>query len=282
MKGFVPAYELSSPGTLQGVLERMAAEPGVWRPLAGGTDVMVVLGAGKQAHRRYLDLWGLAELQGIEVGPEEVRLGALTTYAQVLAHPVLQAEFPNLIEAARWTGAVAIQNRGTLGGNLANASPAADSPPALLSYGAALELVSARGRRRIPYDQFHLGYKQLALAPDELIGAVLLPRVPGRVHFYRKVGTRRAQAISKVCLAASAVRREGRLERLVIALGAVAPTPLVAREASEALMAGASGPEVREALLREIAPIDDVRSSRDYRLRVAGQLIEHLTEVLAR
>src|SRR5205085_10144097 len=137
--------------------------------------------------------------KGVEASESHVTLGANTTYTEVQASRVLQAEFPMLCRAAAETGAVAIQNRGTLGGNIANASPAADSPPALLCYDAEVELVSAAGARRVPYAQFHKGYKKMDLRPDELVARVRLPRTTaGAVHYYRKVGTRRAQSISKV------------------------------------------------------------------------------------
>ena len=141
----------------------LADEPGMWRPFAGGTDLMVLLEAGKLPPGKYVSLWGLTELGGIAVATDTVTLGALTTYAEVLGHPVLRSEFPLLCRAAEQTGGVATQNRGTLGGNIANASPAADTPPALLVYDAELELVSARGSRRVPYDRFHTGYKVMDL-----------------------------------------------------------------------------------------------------------------------
>ena len=165
---------------------------------------MVLLEAGKLPEGRYLGLWKLAELRGIEERADAVVMGALTTYTDVLRHAVLQRDFPLLCRAAEETGGVATQNRGTIGGNIANASPAADTPPALLVYDAELELVSPRGTRRIGYDRFHLGYKKMDLAPDELIARIMLPKRAARwAQYYRKVGTRRAQAISKVCLAAT-------------------------------------------------------------------------------
>ena len=137
--------------------------------------------------------------------PEHVTLGALTTYTEVQANPILREEFPMLCQAASETGGLAIQNRGTLGGNIANASPAADSPPALLAYDAAVELISSNAARWVPYVDFHTGYKQMIMRPDELLARIRLPRDSTEVHhYYRKVGTRKAQAISKVCFAATA------------------------------------------------------------------------------
>src|SRR5215469_16594876 len=212
MRSFVPQYRMETPRNLADALERMAREPGVWRPFAGGTDLMVLLEAGKLPHRQFLSIWKLPELRGIAVTPEFVTLGALTTYSEVQRHEVVAREFPLLCRAAAETGSVATQNRGTLGGNIANASPAADSPPALLVYDAELEIVSAGGVRWVPYHGFWSGYKEIALRPDELIRCIRLARdKSGWKQYYRKVGTRRAQAISKVCFAAAARLDAGRI-----------------------------------------------------------------------
>jgi len=257
----------------------LSAAAGEWTPFAGGTDLMVLLEAGKLAKRRFLDLWNLAELRGIATSEETVRIGALATYTDLLNDPTLASEFPLICTAARETGAVAIQNRGTVGGNIANASPAADLPPALLVYDAELELASSERRRRIPYAGFHTGYKQMDLAPDELIVAVRLPR--GRSNWrqvYRKVGTRRAQAISKICFAAAAEVEQGIIREIRIALGSVAPTVVRAHSAEAALRGRQVHRETvsaaRAALHHDISPIDDIRSTAAYRLTVAGNLLE--------
>src|SRR5207302_7969940 len=170
-----------------------------------GTDLMVLLEAGKLPHRNYIDIFNLKELKGINVNGESVTLGALTTYTEVQQNPILSREFPMLSQAASETGGLAIQNRGTLGGNIVNASPAADSPPALLAYDAEVELISLNASRWVSYVDFHTGYKQMIMRAHELLARIRLPRVPNEVHhYYRKVGTRKAQAISKVCFAATA------------------------------------------------------------------------------
>jgi CO/xanthine dehydrogenase FAD-binding subunit len=280
VRAFLPAYELRAPDTLADALSLLASAPGSWRPFAGGTDLMVLLDAGTLPEGRYVGLWKLKELGGIEDRGDAIVLGALTTYTDVLRHPVLREDFPLLCRAAEETGGVATQNRGTIGGNIANASPAADTPPALLAYDAALELASVRGTRRVPYERFHLEYKKMDLAADELIARIVLPRRTRRwAQYYRKVGTRRAQAISKVCLAAAMdVDPATRVVRDVrIALGSVAPVPVRARQA-EAALRGKPVDEstvgaAQHALARDIAPIDDLRSTADYRLTVAQQLI---------
>jgi CO/xanthine dehydrogenase FAD-binding subunit len=277
---------MEAPRNLADALTRMAREPGAWRPFAGGTDLMVLLEAGKLPQRRFLSIWKLPELRGIEVTPDYVTLGALTTYSEVRRHEVLLREFPLLCRAAAETGSIATQNRGTLGGNIANASPAADSPPALLVYDAELELVSARGGRLVPFHGFWKDYKKLEMRDDELIRGIRLPRnKSGWTQYYRKVGTRRAQAISKVCLAAAALRESGKIADVRIALGSVAPIILRAVETEKLLRGEKPGAAVaraaEETLAREIAPIDDIRSTARYRLRVAQNLLREFCEVLA-
>ncbi len=198
-------YELAAPGTLQKVLALYADEPGSWLPIAGGTDVMVLYAAGKLPARKLVNIGDLRELRRIEVTSSEVRIGAGCTYTDLRQHSVIASEFPLLARAAAWTGGIANQNRGTLGGNIANASPAGDSLPVLLVYDADLILVSVRGERRIPYRTFHTGYKKTLLAPDELIHSICISKnLKGYISYAKKVGARNAQAISKVFLAALA------------------------------------------------------------------------------
>lgn len=296
MRAYLPDYEAVSATSLIDALQRLAeplaANQPAWQPLAGGTDVMVLFAAGKLPAGRYLNLLALSELRGIKLTPTHVELGALTTYTDVRYHRQLQTEYPALVQAAAESGALAIQNRGTLGGNIANASPAADTPPALLIYDAQIELVSLRGTRVIPYAEFHTGYKQTQRAADELVARVYLPRRPGHspgrdalpaehlCHYYRKVGTRRAQAISKVCFAGFARCAERQPDVLIaprIALGSVAPVPLRCIK-TEAVLA--EGPltksrlyQAQQMLAQEIRPIDDVRSTTAYRRQVAENLL---------
>jgi CO/xanthine dehydrogenase FAD-binding subunit len=271
-------FELVTATTIGEACERVAQG---YRPLAGGTDVMVLLSAGKLAHRRWVDLSRVDELRVVEVRPDALAMGALVTYTDVRRHPVLSRELPMLAQAASETGGIAIQNRGTLGGNIGNASPAADSPPALLAYDARLVLVSTRGSREIAYDAFHTGYKRTAAAPDEIVRQIVVPRGPEtRVHYYRKVGPRRAQAISKVCFAACALAKAGGVREARVALGGVAPVPLRAVEVEQAIVAGDTR-AASEALARAIVPIDDVRSTARYRRRVADNLLRDFLQHVA-
>jgi CO/xanthine dehydrogenase FAD-binding subunit len=272
------------PATLQEALEILAREPGRWRPLAGGTDLMVPFAAGRLADTRFLSLQRLDALRGIETDAEGITFGALVTYTGLRQHPYVRQHLPNLVQSARVTGAVAIQNRGTLGGNLVNGSPAADTPPSLLAYAAQLELTGLGGTRWVPVDAFHTGYKQTVMAPDELLTRIRVPRPAPGFHFYRKVGTRAAQAVAKVCLAAYARVEAGTVREFRVGLGSVAPVPLRAR-AAEAVILGQCVDrlplaEARAALMAEISPIDDIRSTARYRRIVAGNvLVQALMEL---
>jgi len=283
MTPVLDGYELVTPASLREALEDLAAHPGA-RPFAGGTDLMVVLEAGHLPPGRYVSLARCAELRGIERAADgAMAIGALTTYTEIRQSAAIAEAFAMLQAAAAETGGVATQNRGTIGGNIANASPAADTPPALLVYDAELEIVSSSGARRVPYAAFHRGYKQMDLGAGELIARVILPSralwLPssGGRDYYRKVGPRRAQAISKVCFAGS-IRMDGATVADVrIAIGAVAPTVVRATAAEEALRGRALDTDAmaaaERALAASIAPIDDIRSTARYRARVAVNLL---------
>jgi CO/xanthine dehydrogenase FAD-binding subunit len=278
-------YELVAPANLQAAVSLLAGDPGRWLPIAGGTDLMVQYAAGTLRARKLVSIWNLPDLRRVEILPGEIQIGAGCTYTDLREHAVVRDEFPLLVRAASWTGGIANQNRGTLGGNIVNASPAADSLPALLAYGADLILVSVRGERRLAYRDFHVSYKETQLAPDELIRAVCLPRrFAGYVSYARKAGTRNAQAISKVCMAALA-RLEGGIVRDVrIAVGSVAPVPLRLAETERVLEGNRVEPAIvalaRKTAAAEIRPIDDIRSTARYRAAVVSNLVAEFLEKL--
>src|ERR1035438_2830530 len=282
-------YELIAPATLQAVVALLALKPGQWLPIAGGTDVMVQYAAGSLQARKLVSIWNLPELRGIQISPEEIRMGAGCTYSELREHKIIAREFALLASAARWTGGIANQNRGTLGGNIVNASPAADSLPALLVYEAELILVSVRGECRVPYLDFHSGYKKMGLAPDELIRAICLKRkFSGYLHYSRKVGARNAQAISKVCIAALGRLRGGviggAIDDVRIALGSVAPVPLRLTEVERIAKGKSVEPELiqlaRKMTTVAIQPIDDIRSTARYRSAVAANLVAEFLKQL--
>ncbi len=288
------ALTLHRPRNLKAALAMLAKEPTL-TPIAGCTDVMVGLHFGTSKQRQFIDLWALHELRGIGAGPPSwpqattarsrrsspgaaraeadggLRIGALTTYAEIIASPIIRKRVPMLVAAAREVGGAQIQNRGTIGGNIANASPAGDTLPVLAAVDARIVLRSSGGERRVPFNEFYTGYRTSVRQPDELITAVEIPPITGR-QWWRKVGTRRAQAISKIMMAGvngPAVR---------IALGSVAPTVVLARKAAAVLAGGGSIVEAQAALRDEIAPIDDVRSTGEYRLQVAANLLAQFWE----
>jgi CO/xanthine dehydrogenase FAD-binding subunit len=249
--------------------------------IAGGTDLMVERQLGKAAAPdAWLDLSAIPELQGIDAGADTLRIGAATPLRAVAGHSGVQARWPMLAASAALTGATPIQNRATLGGNLVNASPAADNPPALLAYGAELELASARGTRRLPVAEFYTGYRRTVLGADELVTAVYLPAPDAKAHqYYRKVGTRQAQAIAKLSLAALyELDAAGNIAVVRFGMASVAPTPTALPQFAGWLLgqspSAVDPAALREQLSRDIAPIDDIRSTGTYRLQTAARLIE--------
>ena len=269
-----------SPRSLAEAYALLASAP--HRPLAGGTDLLVQLtGELGPVPDRVLDLWRLDELRGIRVEGDALEIGALTTHAQVRRSEACAAHAPTLVAAAATIGAAQIQNRGTLGGNVMNASPAGDTLPVLLALDAVLVAGGPRGERLIPATAFWPSYRTTALRPDELLLRVRIPIVDERRQAFRKVGTRRAQAISKVVLAAS-WRRDPAWRDVRIAFGSVAATPVRATAAEAALEGAPPRPEAIDravaALLGELHPIDDVRSTAAYRLEVSGRILRRLLE----
>jgi xanthine dehydrogenase small subunit len=254
-----------------------------WRPIAGGTDLLVqITGEIGEPPDRVLDLWRLDDLRGISLVGDALVLGALTTYAEIRRSPVVAEFLPALVECAATIGAAQIQNRGTIGGNVVNASPAGDTLPILLATGASLVLGSASGTRTLPADAFWTGYRSTARRDDELLLRIRIPILPDRQLRFRKVGTRRAQAISKVVMALAwrASSRDEPWSDVRLALGSVAPTT-VRSPATEAALEGSpptreTADRAAEALAAEIRPIDDVRSTADYRRTAAARVLHRL------
>jgi CO/xanthine dehydrogenase FAD-binding subunit len=285
MRGDPRAHELIAPGNLAAVLQLLASEPGVWTPIAGGTELMVAHAAGRLTVRKLVSLWGIPDLRFIRVETNSIVLGAGVPFIDLRNSEALAADLPLLARAAGWIGSIANQSRATLGGNLVNGSPAADSSPALLAYDAEIELVSTRGSRTIPYEKFHTGYKSNALAPDELLFAVHLPRRFAQHRQYlRKVGTRRAMAISKVALAGTALVENNSIREIRLAAASLAPFPARLCRTEQSLLGqsltSATIAAARRAVLAEALPIDDIRSNAEYRRCVAANLVEEFLRAL--
>jgi CO/xanthine dehydrogenase FAD-binding subunit len=285
MRGNPETHELIAATSLADALARLANEPGIWTPIAGGTELMVAHAAGRLHAPKLISLSTISELRFIQVDDRSIIIGGGTNFGQIRAHATIASDFPLLSQAAGWIGSIANQNRATLAGNIVNGSPAADAPPALLVYDAEIELISQRGSRRIPYAEFHLGYKESVLERDELVFALHLPRrFANHVRYLRKVGTRNAMAITKIALAATAILAKGRIEEIRLAAASVADRPirLIATEAM--LLGNVLSRDViasaRAMLPSEVRPIDDIRSTALYRRHVAANLLDEFLQSL--
>jgi CO/xanthine dehydrogenase FAD-binding subunit len=270
MLGTIAGRDLLEPRSLTDAL-KMLRDEGPVVPMAGCTDLYVALNFGTLRPTRFLNLWNLDALRGIEARGTTLRIGALATFTDLIKSAGVRRRLPMLAAASCEIGGVQIQNRGTIGGNVANASPAGDTLPVLLACDAVVILRSASGTRRVPMSSFYTGYRQTVACPDELIVGFEIPAVEGR-QWFRKVGTRAAQAIAKIVVAGvwDRARADARPR---LAMGSVAPTPLRLFRTEDALASGASLAEVQEILQSEISPIDDLRSTAEYRRRVAVNLL---------
>ena len=273
------------PSSLDEALRRLEEDPALVLT-AGCTDLMVRGPEALQQMDRVIDLLGIPELHGIREIDGGLEIGATTSFSEIRSSAAVRAAFPALAAAASLVGGWQIQNRATLGGNMANASPAGDSLPVLLALDAIVIAAGAPGFREIPYAEFHTGYRKTALRPGEIVAAVRLPYLPeGSVQAFRKVGTREAQAISKVVVAMAGRIEEGRIAGLRLAAGSVAATPVRLRATEEAVLGKPPGEETanlagREAA-REVTPIDDVRSTADYRRFALERVVRRLVLNLA-
>lgn len=280
MRSFVPRFDCRSAKNLREALKIMSQEKVT--PIAGGTDLMVFFNAGKLKVQKFLDISAVKEFKKPQSFKNHVSLSPMTTYSDVLQNKVLQKKFPNLCIAAKETGAIAIQNRGTLAGNIVNASPIADSVPALMAYNAVIELTNLKETRLVNLDEFYLDYRKTQIKKDELVTRILLPDAPKNMrefHFYKKIGTRKAQAISKVCCAVYAkLDSKKRIVSFRCVLGGVAAITLLIKNV-ESFVVGKLAKEIDvdlvvKTLKETLKPISDIRSTAEYRLHVASKLVE--------
>ncbi|MFN2602919.1 MAG: xanthine dehydrogenase family protein subunit M [Gemmatimonadaceae bacterium] len=265
MKTAISDLDLRRAASLDEALLILRDEPRM--PVAGATDVYVAVNFGTLAPKRLLDIWGLDELREISLRGETIVIGALATYTALIRSPIIVERLPMLVDASRLIGGPQIQNRGTVGGNIANGSPAGDSLPVFSAIDAIVVLRNAAGERRVPFNEFYTGYRATVMKPDELIVAVEVEPMEGK-QWFRKVGTRAAQAISKIVVAAV------RSSSPRIAFGSIAPTVIRVPRTESALASGVSIDEAAGILAGEIAPIDDLRSSADYRRKVSINLLK--------
>jgi CO/xanthine dehydrogenase FAD-binding subunit len=276
-------FDLIAPSTLTEALALLSA--GTHTPIAGGTEIMVALNTGRLTQKSLLSIQHLRELRFIRIDDDAIHIGSGTTFTDIRNHAVIAAELPLLIQSASWTGTIANQNRATLGGNICNASPAADTPPALLCYEATVTLVSSKGTRTVPYADFHLSYKRTVLQPNELLHTITVPRVfAGYRHYIRKVGTRNALAISKIALAGVTKVANNTITDIRLGAASLTDRPVRCHAAEAALLHQpinqATIAAARAAILSEAHPIDDIRSTAAYRAAVAANLLEDLLHSL--
>lgn len=263
---------------------RLAAANPQALPLAGGTDLMVHWNAGYLNNRAVLDLSYVKEWRRIRTTRDGVDIGSLVTHAALMRHPEVRAGWPLLIDACSVVGGPQIQARGTLGGNIANASPAGDTFPPLSVYEARVRLLSEAGRRELPFSEVFVGVKKTRLNTGELIESIHLPHPPRPTRqIFRKVGTRAAQAISKTMAAGLLwLDKDGRVQELRFALGSMAPTVRRLRRAEEFVrgrrLDTATVNEAVKLLAEDVSPIDDIRSTRAYRLRAAENILRGFLE----
>ena len=264
------------PRRLEDALEMLAQRASDARLLAGGTDILVEAKDGRVPRGSLLDVSAVEEMRGIEERDSGLWIGAAATHTEMMESALVARYAPALAEACAVVGGPQIRNRGTLGGNLANASPAADTVPPLFAADAVVEVVSVSARREVPITSMFTGPRRSVLARDELIVGVRVPRRDGVRAAFLRLGQRQAQAISKVSVAVALSFKDGRPVWVRIALGSVAPTVVRARRAEEALLAGGAEAlaQARRLVTEEIAPIDDLRSTREYRRQMAGVLFE--------
>ena len=290
MRSDVTQFDLSAPPSLDAVLAQLAAEPGKHTPIAGGTELMVALNTGRLTQHSLVSIHHLKELRFIRAEKDAIHIGSGATFTDIRNSAEIAANLPLLIQSASWTGTIANQNRATLGGNICNASPAADTPPALLAYGATITLISAAGKRTLPYIDFHLSYKKTVLRPNELVHSVTVPRdFSGYRQYIRKVGTRNALAISKIALAGLAKLDGDKLADIRLGAASLTDRPVRCSATEAALMGKSIGPKstdttirsARAALASETHTIDDIRSTAKYRAAVAGNLLEEFLRSLA-
>lgn len=275
-----------SPTSLDEAYELLTRFVSQAKIIAGGTDLMVLMNARQLNAERFIDIWALNELRGISDEGETIRIGALTTYTQLIKSPLIQLHAPALAEASRTIGAIQIQNRGTIGGNIVNASPAGDSLPVLAAFDAEVEVGSVRGVRRIGFNQFYTGYRKTVMEADEIVLAVRAPKLkPGERSFFYKVGTRRAQAISKIVMAVKVKTTDGMINSINISLGSVAPTVIRAPQTESLLANVALDDEVISQaathLSKEVSPITDTRSTEHYRRKVTRNVLAKILRQMA-
>ena len=288
MRAYLPDYHLEKARSLDEALRILSKKKDEdLTIIAGGTDLMVRFAEGSLQQRRFLSIEGIKELKGIKESKDQIEIKCLTTFSEISGHKSIKKYVPLVSIAAKEIGSIAIQNRATIGGNIMNASPAADSPPTLLVYDASLKLVSSGGERIVDIKDFYLGYKKMNVRKDEILQSVIINKpIRQAKGYFRKVGPRNAMAISKVVLAGTGIKDKGIIKHIRLSFGSLAPTVVRATKVEEFVIGKKFGFELvknaKELLYHEISPIGDIRSTEEYRRAVAGNILEQCLETLFR
>ena len=282
---FTPEFNMKNANSLNHALDVLYENNINWIPFAGGTDLMVMKAKGFSQNKNFLNILDIPELKGITLHDNHIEIGALTTFSEIKENKIILNEFPLLFNSARQIGSWAIQNRATIGGNIINASPAADSPPALLCYDADLEIISKTSTKFIPITEFYLGYKKIKLSKGDLLKSIRIKRNTCKeISLYRKVGTRQAQAISKICFAAKVKKNGNIISDIALSIGSVAPTPIRCTNCENTILGNKINQQLinraKEQLLSDIHPIDDIRSTKEYRIIVSLNILEYFLKNL--
>lgn len=268
------------PENLKELLDAIDAHPD-YLILAGGTDICVLLNSNQIDPDGIISIWGINELRGIKEEKNHISIGALTTHTEIANHPAIKKHLPALIMSCKQIGARQIQNRGTIGGNIINASPAGDTLPVLLAAEAIIGVQSRNSKKEIPFEKLYTGYRQTSLKDNEIITSIKIPKFSKnyKSHFI-KIGTRKAQSISKVMGGLVTQINNGKINEIKIALGCVGPTPLRLKKTEKFLYGKKLNEKnIREAALiasKEVTPITDIRSTEKYRKHISGIIVKRL------
>ncbi len=281
------AFNFDSPTSLDDALKVLAAHGEKARPLCGGTDLIIQMRAGVRRPEHVVDIKQIKELRELKFDPKSgLRLGAAVSCIEIHENPLMRKHYPGLTEAAHLIGSLQIQNRASVGGNLCNGSPAADSTPALIALGARARIAGPKGEREVPVDKFVLSPGRTVLEPGELLVQLLIAApAPHSSDAYLRFIPRNEMDIAVVGVGASITLDAGKITAARIGLGAIAATPLVAVKAAESLI-GKKLDDAALALAGRLAseagsPIDDMRGTAEYRRHITGVLTTRALTIAA-
>ena len=291
--------ELKCPSSLHEALEFLAAEPDI-KPIAGGTDLLPLIHKEPSIEHlkampifidkefdkfKLVDLSNLKVLRGIVKTKYNIEIGSGTTHAELATNSIINQHYPSLTKATSQIGSPQIRTRGTIGGNIANASPSADTVPPLMVLKAEIELTSVAGIRKLPLGKFFIAPGETIIKSNEIITKIILPLPsPNTVQFYKRLAIRKIHACAKASVAFCAIKKNSVLTDINITFGAVGPTAISAYKTAGILEGKNLAPSLIEQAvqqaMQEINPIDDIRSTKEYRKAMIGELLRQELEKL--